>query len=308
MTSSKQLKLRIRARMAKTGERYTTARMHVLGSTATPGLTMIDDHGYPLRGGSAAEVAAVANVLTHGEVTRHDGLPLSEAIVFAASGGIGAGYILWEFSHNRGRHLVLGFRSRWQYPQAWITTTLERLHVPYEIHTSGGAKGAAGRLTEELSAGRPVLVLPDRYLLGYWHLPAHLEAFGGHFVVAYAEADGRVHVDDRNLSPLTVSRGDLDAARQRVVSYKNLLVSPRPKAGPVADDLLVDAVSAGLRDCAERLSATSDSFSIPAWRKWGRLMTDPKNAKGWPTVFADRRGLVGALLSIWEGTSALGMT
>lgn len=40
----------------------------------------------------------------------------------------------------------------------------------------------------------------------------------------------------------------------------------------------------------------------------GRLLTDTRNAKGWPKVFADRVGLCGALLSIWEGTSASGMT
>ena len=37
-------------------------------------------------------------------------------------------------------------------------------------------------------------------------------------------------------------------------------------------------------------------------------MTDERNAKGWPRVFADGRGLVGALLSVWEGVEPVGMT
>ena len=37
-------------------------------------------------------------------------------------------------------------------------------------------------------------------------------------------------------------------------------------------------------------------------------MTDERNAKGWPRVFADGRGLVGALASIWEGASPAGAT
>jgi hypothetical protein len=38
------------------------------------------------------------------------------------------------------------------------------------------------------------------------------------------------------------------------------------------------------------------------------MMTDTRNAKAWPRVFADRRGLASALASIWEGTQPLGMT
>ncbi len=37
-------------------------------------------------------------------------------------------------------------------------------------------------------------------------------------------------------------------------------------------------------------------------------MTDANAAKGWPRVFADGRGLAGALASVWEGCSPAGMT
>src|SRR5690606_29779621 len=35
-------------------------------------------------------------------------------------------------------------------------------------------------------------------------------------------------------------------------------------------------------------------------RKWGRMMTDEKNKKGWPVVFKDRRGLYSTLRSTFE--------
>ncbi len=57
---------------------------------------------------------------------------------------------------------------------------------------------------------------------------------------------------------------------------------------------------AGLEDQVDHLRATSDSFSLPAWRKWARLMTDQRNAKAWPRVFADGIGLFGALSAIHE--------
>jgi hypothetical protein len=309
MTRNKQLKNRIRARMSKTGERYTTARLHLLHESGTPtSIDHVTDLGYTLRGGVAADPSAVTNTLANIGMRRTNGSPVSEPLIFAASGGIGAGYILWEFARHNAPILTLGFRSRPQYAQDWLTTTLDRLRIPYQIHTTSGAKGAATRLSEELEAGHPVIVLPDRYLLGYWYLPAHLEAQGGHFVVAYGQSNGRVHIDDRNLAPLTVARGDVDRARQRVVSYKNFLISLRPKQPTLSDELLAVAVLDGLRDGAERLLGTSESFALPAWRAWARRMTDERNAKGWPRVFADGRGLVGALLSVWEGVEPVGMT
>jgi Butirosin biosynthesis protein H, N-terminal/Domain of unknown function (DUF4872) len=309
MTRNKQLKSRIRARMAKTGERYTTARLHVLRESDAPSSTgPVTDLGYALRGGVAADPSAVTNTVAGIGVRRGDGSLVSEPLIFAASGGIGAEYILWEFARHNAPVLTLGFRSRPQYAQEWATTTLDRLRIPYDIHTTSGVKGAATRLSEELDAGRPVIVLPDRYLLGYWHLPAHLEAHGGQFVVAYAQSDGRVHIDDRNLAPLTVAREDVDRARHRVVSYKNLLISLRPEQTTLSDDLLAAAVLEGLRDGTERLAGTSESFALPAWRSWARRMTDERNAKGWPRVFADGRGLIGALLSVWESVEPVGMT
>ena len=51
------------------------------------------------------DTAAVANVLAHhGVVAGHTGEPLSEAMVLGIGGGLGAGYILWEFeAHGRRR-------------------------------------------------------------------------------------------------------------------------------------------------------------------------------------------------------------
>ncbi|WP_157518882.1 BtrH N-terminal domain-containing protein [Herbidospora mongoliensis] len=290
MTGKKQLKTRIRARMAKTGESYTTARMHVAGVSGFE-----TDHGWTLYGGRHSASAAVANILRNG------GFPVSEPLVYVTGGGIGAGYILWEFKHHDAAALVLGFRNRWQYPLKWMDTTLTRLGVPFDAHTTGGAKGASARLSAELAAGRACVILPDRYHMGYWHAPAHLDGYGGHPVVVYREDEGGVYIDDRNLAPLRVERDRLDAARGRVGSYKNQLHAVTP-----AKPRLEEAVLAGLRDCAAHLSGSSDSFSLPAWRKWSRAVVDGSMAKGWPKAFADGRGLAHAMLSAWEAVEPVG--
>ncbi|OXM53927.1 BtrH N-terminal domain-containing protein [Amycolatopsis alba] len=258
---------------------------------------------YALRGGLQPDVSAVAAVLAHHGVEGPDGQAPGEALIFAVSGGIGAGYILWDFAHEKTSTIVFGFRARWQYPQEWLKSTVDRLGLGADLHTTGGKRAAAKRLTADLEAGRPVIVLPDRESLGYWQLPPELSGGGGHFVVAYGEEDGRVLVDDRNLAPLTVDRKTFDTARGRVGSYKNLLATITP--GEVPDWRA--AVRGGLTDCARNLSAPSKSFSLPAWGRWAKAMTDERDPKGWPRAFGERRGLVGALFTVWESITPAGM-
>jgi hypothetical protein len=124
-------------------------------------------------------------------------------------------------------------------------------------------------------------------------------------VVAYAAVADGIRVDDRNHAPLTVPREVLNQARGRVSSYKNHLVTLTTT--PAVTDLR-PAVLAGLRDCVAHLGAQSTSFAVPAWHKWARMVTDTRNPKGWPRLFADGTGLVGTLLSVWEGVQQVGMS
>ncbi|TMR97210.1 DUF4872 domain-containing protein [Nonomuraea basaltis] len=280
--------------MAKTGESYTTARTHVVGRAETH-----SDTGWRFVGGRHPSSAAITAVLVN------QGAVVSEPLVFLAGGGIGAGYILWEFKHDHSRHVTLGFRNQWQYHDRWMGKTLGRLGVPYEEHRTAGIRSAGDRLAAELDAGRPCVILPDRYHLGYWRLPASLDGHGGGPVVAYRRDESGVYLDDRGQAPIRIPRERLDAARARVGSYRNVThVLGEAKLDEAA---LAGAAREGLRDCAAHLSAASDSFSLPAWRKWARLLVDTRNAKAWPKVFADGRGLAGALLSVWEGAEPVGM-
>ena len=137
MTSEKHLKARIRARMAKTGERYATARRHIVGEATAPAPARTD-RGYRLRGGVHPESANIANVL------HHHGFPISEAMVLGVGGGLGAGYILWEWAEHRTKHLTLGFRNRWNYLD-WTDQTLDRLGAPYRTQRDRRREGGRRR-------------------------------------------------------------------------------------------------------------------------------------------------------------------
>ncbi|QBR90029.1 DUF4872 domain-containing protein [Microbacterium wangchenii] len=294
MTGQKQLKARIRERMARTGERYASARARFVTDS-----TVEADHGWALRGGTDPDASNLAKVLAHRGVVGVNG-PLSEALLFGIAGGIGAGYILWEFQEHKEIHLVLGFGHSWNHLDRRAVPALSRLGVDADFTRTGGEKTASALLSRELAAGNPSIVWPDRYRIGYWNLPAHLDGHGGHPVVAYAETDGRVHLDDRNLHPLTVQRDMLDDARSRVGSYKNAMLAVRSRNVVLTADRVESAVLDGLSVVIDHLSSASTSFSLPAWQKWSKLIVDDKAKKGWPTVFAGGTDLLTGLAGTWD--------
>src|SRR5687768_10212154 len=98
MTTDKAFKRIVRARMAKTGERYAAARRSLLEGTANrhpgePGVDAANQTGYRMRGGLHPETATLANVLANqGVVSGLSGEPLTEAAILGIGGGSGAGY------------------------------------------------------------------------------------------------------------------------------------------------------------------------------------------------------------------------
>ncbi len=309
MTTGKAFKRVVRARMAKTGERYAAARRALVedatdGHHAEPTADATTPSGYRMRGGLHPETATLANVLANGGVVSGlTGAPLTEAAILGIGGGLGAGYILWEFQRHGAPVLTLGFRNQWQYPwiPGWTGKTLDRLGIDPDVHETGGAKGARAALDARLDAGVPVIAWVDPQGIGTWGLPDAMSGYGGLAVVVFGrDADGAYLVDDRGRAPFRISPAVMAAARGRVGSYKHRIVGLRTTPGPIPADRLRAAMRAGMEDQVQHLRASSDSFALPAWRKWARLMTDERNAKAWPRVFADGIGLFGALSAIHE--------
>lgn len=290
MTDRKHFKQLVRERMRRTGERYTVARRHVEAPAA----------GWELRGGLHGETASFANVLANLGFACA-GEPLPEAMILGCGGGLGAGYILWEFQAHEYRTLTLGFRRQWQYPARWASELAERLGLHAELHETGGAKAAAAALDAQLERGLPAIVWIDVKTLGLRGEPEWRDGFGGPPVVVYERVGDGFAIDDRSLTREIVPAAVLAAARGRVVSYKNRLIAIDPERIDLDEERLHAAVLEGLRLQVEHLSASSSSFSLPAWRKWARMTTDARAAKGWPRVFADGRGIASAMASIYTG-------
>ncbi len=119
----------------------------------------------------------------------------------AAGGGLGAGYILWEFKAHDLPSLVLEFRNNWQYPDRWARKVCQRLNVPAKMLETGSARKAEAELrdesrVEERRAERDdELELPVRKRLG---LDAVHSAYGVSEMVDENMANAaRVHAIER---------------------------------------------------------------------------------------------------------------
>lgn len=108
MTTDKAFKRVVRARMARTGERNAAARRTLVeGATDGQHTEPTADPAAPssdrMRGGQHPETATLANILANqGVVSGVTGEPLTEAAILGIGGGLGAGYILWEFKRHDG--------------------------------------------------------------------------------------------------------------------------------------------------------------------------------------------------------------
>jgi hypothetical protein len=259
-------------------------------------------------GGVHPETAALTNILAaKGIVAPHTGKPISEAMIFGISGGLGMGYILWEFHEHRMQHnikvLVLAFTNNWQYPNKYYEAVCQRLGLRFSIPETGSKKVATQTLHDALARSTPVVAWVDGASMPYLQLPEALQGHFGHFVAVCGMEGDDVLIDDLAAQPFKVPAEAFAEARARIGSYKNRLLVVE---GAAASINLKAAITQGIAFCAEHLSSDSDSFSLPAIRKWAKLMTDQKNKKGWPVVFEDRRGLYSTLTSLFEAIELQG--
>jgi hypothetical protein len=249
-------------------------------------------------GGVHPETASIKNIFAYyGVEAPHNGKSLSEAMVLGVGGGLGAMYILWEFEKHGYPSAVVGFRNKLNYSVKFLQNLCGRLGATTQVFETGGKKKAATQLKETLASGDPAIVWID--LGGEPYYRNYLDI--GVAVVYGIEGDN-VLVDNLANKPYVIPSDLLVEARAKVPSFRNRIMVVEPSGTFDLDT----AIREGLQDCVEFLGGSSTSFTLPSIRKWARMMTDKKNKKGWPTVFAQGRGLYGTLRTIYEGIEHIG--
>lgn len=240
------------------------------------------------------------NLLTHAGL-RHPstGAPISDALALGISGGLGCGYILWQFKGHIGTVLTLGFTYRWNYGKEAPAQLCARLGGETRFVETGSAKKAASELDAVLASDRPAVLWLDQVLLQYLRQPGHLEGCFGWHATARGRDESGVLLHDLGTHTRHVPHDVLAAARKRIGSYKHRMLVVDRFTPPGASDWSA-AVRAGVADTTRYLSEKSASFSIPAIQKWSKMVVDGRNKKGWVKAFPEGRGLASALESTWH--------
>lgn len=225
---------------------------------------------------------------TLGTKAPHTNKPWSEAMLFGLSGGVGHGYILWEFQKDQSAPLVLGLVHRWNYPAERLEKAAKRSGLKVTTTKTAGTNKAAALLEAQLAKGIPTGVLTD-----WLHCP------NAWYLTIDAIDDGAVAARDTGKAPFEISMEELSAARAKVPSYKNTLIG-FGKAKPITKSVLKENIKSALGDAVAYQTTNSDSFSLNALQKWSRALTDTDMDKSWPKVLGDGRNLLPALINLYQ--------
>jgi hypothetical protein len=291
MTKQREFKQIVRERMSKTGERYAAARAQLLSKIREtqpemfPGLLK----GYSRFGGIQSDTAALSNTLLHAGITSPlTGKPYTEAMVNGLCGGPGFLYAVFEYK-GWPPILTLAMRSR-SMPDVYIAEGLSRLGVKINKRETTSPKPARAALDQALAAGKAALCVTDIAMLPWYGLPEEFAGAGPHVISVVGRNGDEVWIDDRSPRPISLGIDQLDKARARYRQGKNRLITIEgPQPGYDANQAIRNAIADTARTYVE------PAVPRPFWvncgfsgiDKWRQMLTDRKDKKGWPTIFAE---------------------
>jgi hypothetical protein len=250
------------------------------------------------QGGRGAESNALRNALTNSGITdQRNDKSFGEELLFGISGGIGAGYFMFQYKGMPGWAYVAG-RHLWQDNVAYYKNVCARLGLSAKFSESSGAKGALDNLRKALETG-PAIAWCDLASLPYYGAPPFFKRGGYHIITVYSidEAKGTALMGDRAKPAVTINLDDLAASRGAITSYKNRLLSITPGKRPVD---IKTAVADGIRACYTELAkGRIANFRLDAFKNLASAMNKVKAKDGWPKALPPGQALFGAQLGFY---------
>ena len=276
MTRDRDFKAKVRARMAKTGERYAAARAMLAEDRIA---------------GAHPETTALRRVAAAAGVT------VSEAMALGLGGGIGGLYMVFEYKGMPPTfYVATRCFPQYAYGKGFVTAVARRLGLELDVVETGSKAAAARQLRERAAAG-PVIAWLDRGALPWGVRPAGAMGAMPHVVVVAAVDDDGATVHDLAAEPRRLGLAELARARASLPKEKHRLAA-------VAATTKVD-LAASVRDaiaaCAAELGGKAGpkqlagNIGLNGLRKWASLVDAPKEKRGWPRLFADPGAFASAL-------------
>jgi hypothetical protein len=279
MTEHKHLKAAVRARMARTGERYTTARRHLVGETSPL-------PGYPAFGGGRHhDSALLAHVLEAAGVrAAHDGQPLDEPMVAGLAGGIGFMYFSFSYAGSLPTMTIVPRI----HPRPFIGGALERAGIAHRVSETTSAVKAARELDAALDAGATPVCTVDRAALPHQVWADVLEGADPYDVAVAGRRGSTLLIDDERLEPIEMDNAEFAAARAAHRKSRHRMVVLDPGAAPVD---LVPGIRASLAVTVHDLTEDvmpgnfAGNFGLRGLARWAAAVGDRRSAKGWFRLF-----------------------
>jgi Domain of unknown function (DUF4872)/Butirosin biosynthesis protein H, N-terminal len=299
VTSQKHLKAAVRARMARTGERYTTAHRHLTASRDGAPVAVLP--GYRTFGGGRHHDSAM---LTHvlgaaGVTAAHDGQPLDEPMVAGLAGGIGFMY----FSFSYAGHLPTMTIVPRIHPRPFVLGALERAGVPYRTSETSSAAKAARELDAALDAGRTPICTVDRAALGHQVWADTIPGADPYDVVVAARRGEVLLLDDERLEPVEVPADAFAVARaaHRTSRHRMVVVEAAPERVDL-EPAIRASIAVTVHDLTEDLMAKNfaGNFGLRGLAKWADALADRRTKDGWARLFASGPAFGHALRRLYD--------
>ena len=277
MTKDHDFKKLVRARMARTGERYAAARAQLARKPAAVGV-------HP-------ESAALVSLLAAAGVAGPGGGAPSEALVLGLGGGLGAACFTFEYAgHTPTFYVATRCQPQYAYDERFVRTAAERLGARCELATASSAAVAHKKLAARVALG-PVMTW-----LSFGELPwaPRLGPVGElgampHVVVVEAITGDVATLRDLAPAAFEVELAVLARARARLraARFRTLVVAAGGDA-PDPRDAVRDAIAA----CVAELGGASrvrgpmaKNFGLPGLARWAAALDGRDKKKPWTRVF-----------------------
>ncbi|UUU23678.1 BtrH N-terminal domain-containing protein [Streptomyces sp. DSM 40750] len=249
---------------------------------------MAQAEGIGTRGMQHCETTAL------GVLLRHQGLDLSEPMLFGL--GSGLSFVYWD-SKNMG-FPFLGGRVK---PFELTRNLAAALGLDLVVEETGSPRRAWENVRAPIDAGRPVGLQLDSYYLAYFGAKVH---FGGHVVAMYGYDDHDAYLVDTEqqggaVSTSLASLAEARAARGPMTAKHRSFTLTVPRKPPSPRDRIVPAVTA----CADafldppiaNLGHRGIEKAGKLVRTWLRRTDNPRRDLPQAALLMEKAGTGGAL-------------
>lgn len=246
---------------------------------------IIEDVAFP--GGQHCETTAL------GALLRHDGIDLSEPMLFGL--GEGLGFIYWDAKSLD--FPFLGGRSK----ATEITRTVaDRLGLTLRVQETASPRKAWQNVASAIDAGRPVGLQLDSYHLDYFTTKVHFRA---HFVAMYGYDDTNAYLVETAqqggtvctaLSSLEKARGERGPMSARNLSYTVEGTARTDLATAIRTAIRANAVTF-LEPPIANLGYRGIAKAAAQVTKWLTRSADPQRDLCLAATLMERGGTGGAL-------------